>query len=1087
MATKNKSKDKNKAHNFGQGRWNTKRPLVSSAVVPRATPITPIPALIPLAAQPELKTVSTANGEGRTVKKWCFDRTPVYYTPDEPWPSTSLNKGAVVELTGQSLSVSATGIKTSWSEIAYKIQGVQTEMQWVTGWVNDAYLDDYNEKFPASGVMIPTPTPDPTDAQQYLILEGKVRYNMCGELCVAFIVNDDINSVLAKWKKNSLNSYNAILAEGRDKPTSEADVKNMLGAILGEYGYGSDDDQLISLKNKLTYPISPTSLLEDLQRMLTTHYLISGVKISGGTGELIRKDNPLGIGHWIVLDKITRNGNRVGIYNPFPNKREEYSFTEFYNSFSTNSGIWVKRKKTSSGSHVENLPVLEVAIANPNPSYRAAQFIDVDGQKKTNLCGEFCVAFIVKESINAVLECWKEVQPVLYADFVGGNKGTGTFDLGTILRAYGYNTEGDFKDFTTGLMDPFLKKSLVSPGRIAKMLRTHFLIAGVNIDGTTGKLKPGEDVRHWVVVDKLTPIGKNRGWVELYNPFPNYWEEYSYGEFTSSAGYWSGLWVKREIVPVYVSQVVESSHAEDKSSRDYRIGQWTEAQLDAVIRQRRQSQKPINKIAAELAELSGWKKQDILSKLRLIKSGKTGAWTETRLRQEIDKRLGSGKPFNKIVAELVKASGWKKRDVIGVLKNLIESEKWTEARLRDEIKKRFKNGKHVSKISTELAELSGWKRREIINIFKQLIEAEKWTEVQLLTAIRENLKAAKPVNKIITELAEQSGWKRREILSRLKRVIETEKWSEARLRGEMDKRLQIGKSVSKISSELAGISGWRKWEISKLLKAIREPEKVGKGKVRLTIEEEPVIVVDPNTIVQASKPRAEFLEWQNSLLSQPNSKLYKVRKWGDPVMVKYAFDVYQVNTTNFQAVGLYNNGSREFGAITNFIRISHAEVMRLKAMQIEDDYVAKVDDWRSQKMNWLCKFRGTIYFFDEPSDQWRTAPYIRWGTLALGGNLVQVVDIEVIEAKMRDGIKRKVEMARLKGFRASDWNRPLDELLAEGLVHRCFCAYKDNHFGDSPKGIVYSPFYSPQDWDFAGIAKADALFIPTEWLEPKNS
>jgi hypothetical protein len=162
-------------------------------------------------------------------------------------------------------------------------------------------------------------------------------------------------------------------------------------------------------------------------------------------------------------------------------------------------------------------------------------------------------------------------------------------------------------------------------------------------------------------------------------------------------------------------------------------------------------------------------------------------------------------------------------------------------------------------------------------------------------------------------------------------------------------------------------------------------------------------------------------------------------------------------------------------------------VLKLKAMQIEDEYEVKKEDWRSQKMEWLCDYRGTIYFYDGPSDDWKSAPCIRWGTAAIGGNVVHVLDIEIIEAKMRDGVTRKVEMARLKGFRASDWDRPLDPLLAEGLVHRCFCAYKNNAFGDSPKGIVYSPFFSPQDWDFTGKAKADALYIPTEWLEPKGS
>jgi hypothetical protein len=244
--------------------------------------------------------------------------------------------------------------------------------------------------------------------------------------------------------------------------------------------------------------------------------------------------------------------------------------------------------------------------------------------------------------------------------------------------------------------------------------------------------------------------------------------------------------------------------------------------------------------------------------------------------------------------------------------------------------------------------------------------------------------------------------------------------------------------------------------------------------------------IRPDSIAQASKPWKDFRAWQNSLLSRPDSRLYRVRKWGDPVMIKSGFDVNQSTPSNFQAVGLYNDGNKQFGAISNFIRISHEDVMRLKALQIEDEYEAKRDDWPAQKMNWLCKFRGTIYFCDDESDGWPSAPFIRWGTLALGGNLVQVEGTEVIRTKLRDSEIRAVEMARLKGFRASDWDRPLDDLLAEGLMHRCFCAYRQNHFGDSPKGIVYSPFYSMLDWDFVGTAQPTALYIPLEWLEPKT-
>lgn len=1130
---------KHKSKQSRQGRREAKRPLVSPVVVTRAAaPTTPIPALTILASPPELKTVRASGGAVRTVKKWCFENTPVYFAPEEPWPSTTLNKGALVELTGQEFSLSAADLKISWSEVAYRTLDSQAGTQWVTGWVNDAYLDDYNETFPDSGVVIPNPTPNPADAQQYMILEGKVRYNLCGELCVAFIVDGDIDSVLGTWKRNSPGSYNVILAGGRDNTTSESDLRNMLCAVLGEYGYSSDPDQLISLRNKITYPVSPTGLFDDLKKMLVTHYLIAGVTINQ-SGELIGKENPQ-IKHWVVLDRITHNGGRVEIYNPFPNKRQEYSFAELYRSCSTNSGLWVKRKKARPDSSWKELPRLEVKIANPNPLYRAAQYIDVDGRKKTNLCGEFCVALVVGESIDAVLERWKEVQPVLYAEIVGNNRGTGTFALHTILKSYGYNNAGDVKEFSAGLTDPSLKKSLPSPGRIAQMLKTHFLIAGVNIDGVTGRLKPGDDVRHWVVVDKLIPDGKNRGWVQIYNPFPNCTEEYSYREFISAVGTWSGLWVKRSIVPLYIPQPVEGSNVEDPPRRESRIRQWTEGQLLDAIRRKMKGGKPANKIAAELAESSGWKKQDILSRLKkLIKSGGTGTWTETRLQQEMQRRLRSGQRVAKISAELTKASGWKKQDVSGALKRLLVTQKWSEAQILAVIRQKLKNVRSVNKLAAELAERSGWKKREIlsslkkqqaaetwpearvrqeigsrlqrgkplikmyaelsqasgwkklevISLFKKMVKEQKWTEAELREAIREKLKITKSGNKVAAELAKASGWKRREILSRLNKLLAAAKWTETQLREEIRKRLEAEKPASKIAGELTEQSGWKKWQISKMIKMTRALQKVSQKKASLKLVEEPLRVVDPVTIVHASKTRAEFVEWQNSLLSQ-NSKLYRVRKWGDPVMVKYAFDVVQAGTTNFQAVGLYNDGNRQFGAISNYLRLPHEDVMRLKAMQIEDEYVAKRpnSDWRRQKMRWLCKPRGTIYFYyhQAATGNWETLSYIEWGTLALGGNLVQVQGTDVVWGKMRDGNAREVEVARLKGFAPFDWDRPLDELLAEGLVHRCFCAYKGNQFGDTPKGIVYSPFYSPQYWEFPGGVHPTALYIPLEWLEPKG-
>jgi hypothetical protein len=369
-------------------------------------------------------------------------------------------------------------------------------------------------------------------------------------------------------------------------------------------------------------------------------------------------------------------------------------------------------------------------------------------------------------------------------------------------------------------------------------------------------------------------------------------------------------------------------------------------------------------------------------------------------------------------------------------------------------------------------------------------EAEKWTEAQLLAAIREKLKSTRSVNKIAADLEKPSGWKKYEILVRLKRLVAAEKWSKAQLHAEINKRLEAGSSAGKISKELAAISGWKTWEISRILKAIREAAKADEKKDHVVIQEETIVPPDPSTIVHASKRRAEYLKWQAELLSIPGTKLHKVRSWGDPVMIAQAgYSVDIAGTTNFQAVKLWSPEGG-WGGVTNFLYIPHEHVMKLAAMQIEDQFVAKksgwsdelnMPNWLGQKMSWLCKEDGTIYM---RAGGWRRASSIRWGTIALGGNLVAVEGIEVVTLKLpRETVKREVPMARLKGFRASDWDRPLDELLAEGLVHRCFCAYKSDHPGDTPKGIVYSPFYSPRDWDFAGTIQPKAFYVPVDWLE----
>lgn len=242
--------------------------------------------------------------------------------------------------------------------------------------------------------------------------------------------------------------------------------------------------------------------------------------------------------------------------------------------------------------------------------------------------------------------------------------------------------------------------------------------------------------------------------------------------------------------------------------------------------------------------------------------------------------------------------------------------------------------------------------------------------------------------------------------------------------------------------------------------------------------------------------KEQYLKWTESI-AQPGTNMYRVRRWGDKAIKGGALNVDLVESTNFQAVALFNKATNNFGAVKNFIHIYRDDIDHLKAMQVEDEYLDKKKEWRSQKMTWLCQFAGSIYMFDHELDSWKHSPRIRWGTLALGGNLVQVEDYEELDIKVKGfedvapsvrGGWTRLKMWRLVGFHSKDWYRPLDDLLREGLVHRCFCAGNRNQINDSPQGIVYSPFFSVLDkWDFRGNVQPKALYIPDVYLEEQGS
>jgi hypothetical protein len=263
-----------------------------------------------------------------TSKKWCIGLTAFR---DGPGGKKILDilPGVVVDITGRKERGKVKEHDVTWTEIVYKGK---------TAWVNDTYLEDYVEKFKKEEVLIPHPTTEPNDAAQYMLLDGRVKYNMCGELCAAFIGGEDIETFLAKWEVVSPYFYKWALSGTSDKPTGIDALESMLAV----YGYKFP---MLRFEAGLTDPVAGFKISpRRLQKMLFTHYLIAAVHIDNITGKLRGQ----GVGHWIVLDKIQPygvNGGWIELYNPFPNRRQEYSYDEFINSAGpTWTGLWARRK-----------------------------------------------------------------------------------------------------------------------------------------------------------------------------------------------------------------------------------------------------------------------------------------------------------------------------------------------------------------------------------------------------------------------------------------------------------------------------------------------------------------------------------------------------------------------------------------------------------------------------------------------------------------------------------------------------------------------------------------------------------------------
>ena len=215
------------------------------------------------------------------------------------------------------------------------------------------------------------------------------------------------------------------------------------------------------------------------------------------------------------------------------------------------------------------------------------------------------------------------------------------------------------------------------------------------------------------------------------------------------------------------------------------------------------------------------------------------------------------------------------------------------------------------------------------------------------------------------------------------------------------------------------------------------------------------------------------------ILENPDYKFYRARNWGDPILVEQAgLSAEVAKTSNFNPLPLWSD-SGTWSAITNALIIPRDDIERLVDLQVQDTMKLK------NKMNWLVYsgYAKRPYWCSELGE-WNTTPQIWWGTILFGGQLVLTDGDETFFTKLpEEQKKRRVPMKRIVCFRKLDWGVTHDThpwliQLATEVDHR-------DRFNSTPKGAhIYSPLWSPLDWDYAGKHQPKAFYVPTDWLIP---
>lgn len=189
------------------------------------------------------------------------------------------------------------------------------------GWVEVDKVEKYVEGYPKDCVDVKAiQTGDPNDPEQYVLWNKVKQVNMCGELCVCYLLGIKLEELLEKWQVSDVPFWKSVFGQGMARGTGEAELVKMFSL----FGVAAE-----TLQSRI-----PRYTPKTLDGMIGS---IVGVRINSATGRL----NGGGVGHWVVVTNTRSERTGYGfveVYNPFPNRIEVYSYAEFLASARTPFG-----------------------------------------------------------------------------------------------------------------------------------------------------------------------------------------------------------------------------------------------------------------------------------------------------------------------------------------------------------------------------------------------------------------------------------------------------------------------------------------------------------------------------------------------------------------------------------------------------------------------------------------------------------------------------------------------------------------------------------------------------------------------------